>query len=72
MLTYTKQPQSIADQILMLKQRGLEFENESAAYHKLGAISYFRLANYWKPFESDKVNHIFKPNSVLYFLLIIK
>ncbi len=56
----------------MLKQRGLEFENESAAYHKLGAISYFRLANYWKPFESDKVNHIFKPNSVLYFLLIIK
>lgn len=63
MQTYTKQPQSIANQISMLKQRGLVFDDEGAAFQKLGVISYFRLANYWKPFESDKVNHIFKPNS---------
>jgi len=47
----------------MLKNRGLLFDNEQAAIEYLKVISYFRLANYWKPMERDKVNHIFKPNS---------
>ena len=29
----------------------------------LGNIGYFRLASYWRLFEADKINHIFKPNS---------
>ena len=29
----------------------------------LKIISYFRLANYWKPMESDKVNYVFKPKN---------
>lgn len=63
MTTYNKQPISIADQISTLKNRGLMFDNDQAAIESLKIISYFRLANYWKPMESDKLNHIFKPNS---------
>lgn len=47
----------------MLKNRGLLFDDEQAAVECLKIISYFRLANYWKPMESDKVNHVFKPKS---------
>lgn len=45
----------------MLKQRGLIVSDETFAHETLSTISYFRLANYWKPFEQDKQNHIFKP-----------
>ena len=58
MATYTKQPTSIAVQMSMLKNRRLLFDDE---YLKI--ISYFRLANYWKPMESDKVNYVFKPKN---------
>ena len=63
MTTYNKQPISIADQISILKSRGLMFNNEQEAVEYLKIISYFRLASYWKPMESDKLKHIFKPNS---------
>lgn len=33
------------------------------AAHYLQLISYFRLANYWKPMEADKINHLFKSGS---------
>lgn len=49
--------------MVMLKSRGLLFDDEHTAIECLKIISYFRLANYWKPMESDKVNHVFKPNS---------
>jgi abortive infection bacteriophage resistance protein len=29
----------------------------------LSIVGYFRLANYWRPMEVDKVKHLFKPNS---------
>ena len=63
MATYTKQPTSIAVQMSMLKNRRLLFDDEQATIEYLKIISYFRLANYWKPMESDKVNHVFKPKS---------
>lgn len=63
MATYTKQSISIDDQLAILKSRGLLFDDEQAAIECLKIISYFRLANYWKPMESDKVNHVFKPKS---------
>lgn len=62
-MTYNKQPISIADQISILKSRGLMFDNEQEAVEYLKIISYFRLASYWKPMENDKLKHIFKPNS---------
>lgn len=61
MVTYAKQSLSIADQMEILKSRGILFDDEQAAIECLKIISYFRLANYWKPMESDKVNHVFKP-----------
>lgn len=33
------------------------------AIEQLGIISYFRLAGYWQPMESDKVTHTFKQGS---------
>lgn len=47
----------------MLKNRGFLFDDETAAVECFKNISCFRLANYWKSMESDKVNHVFKPNS---------
>lgn len=63
MPAYTKQPISIAEQLTILKSRGLLFDDEHAAIKYLKIISYFRFANYWKPMERDKLNHLFKPNS---------
>lgn len=63
MTTYTKLPISIGEQISILKQRGLSFENESDAFIRLKNISYFRLASYWIPMEQDKKTHCFKPEA---------
>ena len=63
MVTYTKQSISLSDQMAMLKSKGLLFDDEQAAVECLKIISYFRLANYWKPMESDKVNYVFKPKN---------
>ena len=47
----------------MLKDRGLAIIDEAAAQKVLGSISYFRLANYFRPMETDKQNHQFKPGA---------
>ena len=60
---YNKQAITLTQQVSILKQRGLIFANEQDAMTSLGNIGYFRLASYWRPFEADKINHIFKPNS---------
>ena len=54
-VTYAKQILSVVDQMEILKSRGILFDDEQAAIECLKIISYFRLANYWKPMESDKV-----------------
>lgn len=53
----------LPDQIAVLKSRGLIVEDDSFALHKLDYISYYRLANYWRPMEADKTTHKFKPGS---------
>ena len=60
MNTYTKQPLTISDQIALLKSRGLTFSDEKAAESFLGQVSYFRIAAYLRPMESDKQTHQFK------------
>lgn len=62
-MRYTKQAIPLADQILILRQRGLIIDDKADTLHVLGHVSYFRLAGYWRPFEQDKERHIFKPNS---------
>ena len=61
---YSNNPLSIRDIIKMLKeQRGLLFEDENKAERQLSIIGYFRMANYLRPMEADKMNHLFKPKS---------
>lgn len=56
-MAYTKLPISIADQIALLKSRGLIFADETYASQILENISYYRFAAYLRPMESDKDSH---------------
>lgn len=62
-MIYGKGTLSIAQHIELLKLRGLDIDDEEQAKHYLSHISYYRLSGYWWPMQSDKENHIFKPNS---------
>ncbi len=62
-MAYTKLPLDYPDQISILKHRELVINDEPDALRQLGIISYFRLANYFRPMEADKVMHTFKPGS---------
>lgn len=62
-MRYTKSPMDLPNQVQVLKDRGLLIEDEQQALDKLSFISYYRLANYWRPMESDKETHQFKPGS---------
>lgn len=54
---------TIADQIALLKQRGMQFRQEANAHHFLINISYYRLKGYWWDQQFDKVNHTFRPDT---------
>ena len=58
-MRYNKQPTDITTQLAMLKQRGLIISDEDTALKQLASISYFRLACYWKVFETDEATHQF-------------
>jgi abortive infection bacteriophage resistance protein len=60
---FEKQAISIDEQIAKLKSRGLIILPDDQADHFLSHISYYRLGEYWHSMQSDKENHIFKPNS---------
>jgi len=60
---YNKQAITIQQQIDQLKLRGLHISEQDDAIHFLSHISYYRLAGYWWPMQSDKENHIFKEGS---------
>ncbi len=60
---YEKKPTTIAEQIALLKNRGLEIESEEETGHYLSHISFYRLGEYWHSMQSDVINHLFKPNS---------
>jgi abortive infection bacteriophage resistance protein len=62
-MLYEKQSITLQQQIQQLKSRGLSIADESAAEHHLRNISYYRLVGYWWPMQSDKINHLFNPNS---------
>ncbi|MDE6694342.1 MAG: Abi family protein [Bacteroidales bacterium] len=62
-MVYDKQPLDYPQQIQLLKDRGMIISDDEFARKQLEFVSYFRLANYWRPMEADKIRHIFKPNS---------
>jgi abortive infection bacteriophage resistance protein len=61
---------SIADQIALLKRRGMLFRDETQACERLKNISYYRLKGYWWDVQSDPVLHVFLHN--IYFEDIIE
>lgn len=50
-MRYDKQPIDFLAQIALLKERGMQFSDESKALEGLHSISYLRLANYWRHLE---------------------
>lgn len=62
-MIYDKPAYTINQHIEKLRERGLIINDEGLAKHYLSHVSYYRLAGYWWPMQSDKENHKFKPNS---------
>ena len=62
-MRYTKQTMTLAEQIRTLQTRGLIIEDEATAVEVLERVSYFRLADYWRPLESDATTHQFAEGS---------
>ena len=62
-IRYTKQAITISQQIDVLRRRGLIIDDEAQAESVLDIISYFRLADYWRFMEADRLTHQFKPGS---------
>lgn len=54
---------TIANQIALLKKRGMLFHNDAKAPHFLENISYYRLKGYWWDMQNDYTNHILKANT---------
>lgn len=57
---YTKPPLTYAEQLNLLKARGLIIDDDAKAIHLLETLNYYRLSGYWYPFLQDKTKHIFK------------
>lgn len=54
---------TIANQIALLKERGMRFKNEATAPHFLQNISYYRLKGYWWDMQTDPKLHKFRPDT---------
>ena len=62
-MAINKVSRTITGQIALLKMRGMLIKDENATTFYLGHISYFRLKGYWWDMQTDKINHVFAPNS---------
>jgi abortive infection bacteriophage resistance protein len=62
-MIYTKPSIDIKQQVSQLITRGLIIKDTSLAERYLSNISYYRLAGYWWPMQSNNIVHTFKPNS---------
>ena len=62
-MIYSKPALTIPEQIKKLQNRGLIINDIPLTEHYLINVGYYRLSGYWLAMQSDKVNHIFKPNS---------
>lgn len=60
---YSKQAISIDQQIEVLKKRGLLITDDVQVKQTLNVVSYFRLADYWRHMEADRLTHQFKSSS---------
>ncbi len=61
--TYNKHALTIDEQIALLRERGLQIDDVCGAKEVLDAVSYFRLACYWRHMEIDRATHRFREGS---------
>ena len=54
---------TIEEQIILLRTRGMLIKDEQITTFYLRHISYFRLKGYWWDMQTDRINHVFAPNS---------
>jgi len=59
-----KQPKTIQEQINLLQERNMSFNDKEKAEHYLANINYYRLKGYWWEMQDDKVNHHFQDGSM--------
>lgn len=57
-MMYEKKTLTIDEHIQQLRDRGLNIADDVLAKHYLAHVSYYRLAGYWWPMQSDKVKHL--------------
>lgn len=58
-----KKARTVQEQIVLLKDRGLQIKEEQIAASYLEHISYYRLKGYWWNMQENPEQHIFKPGS---------
>ena len=63
MKSFNKPAKTFAEQIELLKARGMQFANQQDAQFYLEQINYYRLGAYWLPFEQTHSPHCFKPDT---------
>lgn len=62
-MDYAKNALDYTQILAQLKERGLLFKDEGRAMEVLANISYFRIANYLRYFETDNSRHLYKPDT---------
>jgi abortive infection bacteriophage resistance protein len=62
-MAVNKDSRTIAEQIALLKSRGMLMRDEQKAAFFLNHISYFRLKSYWWDMQTDCVTHVFASGS---------
>ena len=60
---FNKPATTYAQQIALLRQRGMSFDDVRTAEFYLQHLSYYRLGAYWPGFEADHSTHRFKANT---------
>ncbi len=60
---FNKPATTYIQQMELLKQRGMILDDASLAEFYLKHLSYYRLSNYWIPFEVDRKTRQFKPGT---------
>ena len=60
---FDKPSTSYEEQVLILKNRGMQIDDELSAVFYLEHVNYYRLCAYWLPFEADHQTREFKPGT---------
>lgn len=60
---FTKPAITYAEQVVLLRSRGMVVGDEAEAEFHLQHLNYYRLGAYWLPFENDHTTHQFKPGT---------